>query len=78
MVVVKAIARVPKNSQDKPLEDVVLKKVTIVREGQPMPPLPKPPLHPQRPRQNHNAYLTIRGELSMSAATRHLCHVQHL
>ena len=43
MVVVKAIARVPKNSQDKPLEDVVLKKVTIVREGQPMPPLPATP-----------------------------------
>ncbi len=35
--VVKAIARVPRNSDDKPLTPVVLKKVTIVREGQPLP-----------------------------------------
>lgn len=38
--VVRAIARVSRDSQDKPLEPVVLKKLTIVREGQPMPPLP--------------------------------------
>lgn len=38
--VVKSIARVARDSQDKPLEPVVLKKVTIVREGQPMPPSP--------------------------------------
>ncbi len=37
--VVKAIARVP-TSGDKPTTPVVLKKVTIVREGQPMPPDP--------------------------------------
>jgi peptidyl-prolyl cis-trans isomerase A (cyclophilin A) len=33
--VVKAIARVPRNSSDKPNTPVVLKKVTIVRNGQP-------------------------------------------
>jgi peptidyl-prolyl cis-trans isomerase A (cyclophilin A) len=38
--VVKAIARVARDSQDKPLEPVTLKKVTIVREDQPMPPSP--------------------------------------
>ncbi|MGO8934622.1 MAG: peptidylprolyl isomerase [Terracidiphilus sp.] len=36
--VVKAIARVERDSNDKPLTPVVLKKVWIVREGQPMPP----------------------------------------
>ncbi len=43
--VVKAIARVPANGENKPLTPVVLKKVTIVREGQPLPPVsttPKP------------------------------------
>lgn len=39
-LVVQSIARVPKDGRDKPLEDVVLKKITIVREGQPLPPLP--------------------------------------
>jgi peptidyl-prolyl cis-trans isomerase A (cyclophilin A) len=38
--VVRAIARVPRNSDDKPLTPVVLKKVTIVQEGQPLPPVP--------------------------------------
>jgi peptidyl-prolyl cis-trans isomerase A (cyclophilin A) len=38
--VVKAIARVPRDGDDKPLTPVVLKKVTIVAEGQPLPPLP--------------------------------------
>jgi peptidyl-prolyl cis-trans isomerase A (cyclophilin A) len=33
--VVKAIARVPRDSSDKPLTPVVLRKVTIVRNGQP-------------------------------------------
>jgi len=37
VLVVKAIARVQRNSDDKPLTPVVLKKVTIVREGQPTP-----------------------------------------
>jgi peptidyl-prolyl cis-trans isomerase A (cyclophilin A) len=40
VAVVKTIARVPRDANDKPLKPVVLKKVTIVREGQPMPPLP--------------------------------------
>jgi peptidyl-prolyl cis-trans isomerase A (cyclophilin A) len=40
VAVVKTIARVPRDSSDKPLKPVVLKKVTIVREGEPMPPLP--------------------------------------
>jgi peptidyl-prolyl cis-trans isomerase A (cyclophilin A) len=38
--VVKAIARVQRDANDKPLTPVVLKKVTIVREGQPPPPVP--------------------------------------
>ncbi len=37
--VVRAIARVPRNSDDKPLSPVTLEKVTIVRAGEPMPPL---------------------------------------
>jgi len=38
--IVKAIARVQRDSNDKPLTPVVLNKVTIVREGQPLPPDP--------------------------------------
>jgi peptidyl-prolyl cis-trans isomerase A (cyclophilin A) len=38
--VVKAISRVQRDSNDKPLTPVLLKKVTIVPEGQPLPPLP--------------------------------------
>ena len=37
LLVVKAMARVEQDSQNKPLTPVVLKKVTIVREGQPLP-----------------------------------------
>jgi peptidyl-prolyl cis-trans isomerase A (cyclophilin A) len=40
VLVVKTIARVQRDSDDKPLEPVVLKRVTIVREGEPLPPLP--------------------------------------
>jgi peptidyl-prolyl cis-trans isomerase A (cyclophilin A) len=40
VLVVKTIARVERDSNDKPLTPVVLKKVTIVREGQPLPPPP--------------------------------------
>ncbi len=40
VAVVKTIARVPRDSNDKPLTPVILQNVTIVREGQPMPPLP--------------------------------------
>ncbi len=38
--VVKTIARVERNGDDKPLSPVILKKVTIVHEGQPLPPSP--------------------------------------
>lgn len=38
VTVVKAIARVERDSSDRPLTPVTLKKVTIVHEGQPMPP----------------------------------------
>ncbi|HEV2134213.1 MAG TPA: peptidylprolyl isomerase [Terracidiphilus sp.] len=38
--VVKTIARVPRDGNDRPLSPVVLKKVTIVPVGQPLPPLP--------------------------------------
>ncbi|MGD0831431.1 MAG: peptidylprolyl isomerase [Terracidiphilus sp.] len=40
VLVVKAITGVPRDDRDKPLTPVVLKKVTIVRPGQPLPPLP--------------------------------------
>jgi peptidyl-prolyl cis-trans isomerase A (cyclophilin A) len=49
--VVKTIARVERNSDDKPLTPVVLKKVTIVREGQPLPPLPNAAPRPAAPKQ---------------------------
>lgn len=45
--VVKAIARVERDGNDKPLVPVVLKKVTIVPEGQPLPPAPSAPAAPQ-------------------------------
>jgi peptidyl-prolyl cis-trans isomerase A (cyclophilin A) len=38
--VVKAIARVERDGDDKPLTPVILRRVTIVREGHPIPPLP--------------------------------------
>jgi peptidyl-prolyl cis-trans isomerase A (cyclophilin A) len=38
--VVRAIARVPRDDKDKPVTPVVLKTVTIVPEGQPLPPSP--------------------------------------
>jgi peptidyl-prolyl cis-trans isomerase A (cyclophilin A) len=40
VLVVKTIARVERDANDKPITPVILKKVTIVREGQPLPPLP--------------------------------------
>jgi peptidyl-prolyl cis-trans isomerase A (cyclophilin A) len=40
VAVVKTIARVQRDPNDKPLTPVVLEKVTIVPEGQPLPPLP--------------------------------------
>jgi peptidyl-prolyl cis-trans isomerase A (cyclophilin A) len=43
VTVVKTIARVQRDSDDKPLTPVMLEKVTIVPEGQPLPPLPATP-----------------------------------
>ena len=40
ILVERAIVNVPRDSNDKPLTPVALKKVTIVREGQTMPPAP--------------------------------------
>jgi peptidyl-prolyl cis-trans isomerase A (cyclophilin A) len=40
VLLVASIARVERNSDDKPITPVVVNKITIVREGQPMPPEP--------------------------------------
>jgi peptidyl-prolyl cis-trans isomerase A (cyclophilin A) len=40
VAVVQTIARVQRDANDKPLTPVVINKVTIVPEGQPMPPVP--------------------------------------
>jgi peptidyl-prolyl cis-trans isomerase A (cyclophilin A) len=45
-LLVASIARVERNSNDKPVTPVVITRVTIVREGQPMPPLPAAPPAP--------------------------------
>jgi len=47
--VVTAIANVERNSSDRPLTPVRIQHVTIVREGQPMPPDPNPPVAPIAP-----------------------------
>jgi len=41
VLVVQSIARVEKNANDKPVTPVVINKITIVPEGQPLPPEPK-------------------------------------
>jgi peptidyl-prolyl cis-trans isomerase A (cyclophilin A) len=38
-----SIAHVERDSKDKPLTPVVIDRITIVRDGQPMPPLPAAP-----------------------------------
>ena len=43
------IARVERDRSDKPLTPVVLNKVTVVREGQPIPPDPLAPAAPATP-----------------------------
>ena len=43
VLLVASIARVERNSEDKPITPVVINRITIVREGQPMPPLPATP-----------------------------------
>jgi peptidyl-prolyl cis-trans isomerase A (cyclophilin A) len=47
--VVKAIAAVPRNAADKPLTPVVIEHITVVREGQPMPPAPAVTAMPAAP-----------------------------
>ena len=51
--VVKAIARVPRDPEDKPLTPVLIRKVTIVSDGSPIPPDPMPvsPSTPAAPAQ---------------------------
>jgi peptidyl-prolyl cis-trans isomerase A (cyclophilin A) len=48
-LLVASIARVERNSSDKPLTAVVINHVYIVREGQPMPPAPAAPAVPAAP-----------------------------
>jgi peptidyl-prolyl cis-trans isomerase A (cyclophilin A) len=43
VLLVASIARVERNNEDKPLTPVVINRITIVREGQPIPPLPVAP-----------------------------------
>jgi peptidyl-prolyl cis-trans isomerase A (cyclophilin A) len=43
VLLVASIARVERNADDKPVTPVVINKITIVREGQPMPPEPALP-----------------------------------
>jgi peptidyl-prolyl cis-trans isomerase A (cyclophilin A) len=43
VLLVATIARVERDSGDKPLTPVVINRITIVREGQPTPPLPAAP-----------------------------------
>ena len=46
VIVVQTIARVERDSNDKPITPVYLNKVTIIPEGQPLPPPPPPPAAP--------------------------------
>jgi peptidyl-prolyl cis-trans isomerase A (cyclophilin A) len=50
VAVVKAITGVPRNANDRPLTPVLLKKVTIVDEGQPLPPDPNAPMPTATPK----------------------------
>jgi peptidyl-prolyl cis-trans isomerase A (cyclophilin A) len=43
VLLVASIARMPRNSSDKPITPITINKITIVREGQPMPPEPAAP-----------------------------------
>ena len=46
VLIVASIARVQRDSNDKPLSPVTITHVAIVRDGQPMPPLPAAPATP--------------------------------
>ena len=43
VLLVASIARVPRDASDKPLTPIVINRITIVRDGQPMPPEPALP-----------------------------------
>jgi peptidyl-prolyl cis-trans isomerase A (cyclophilin A) len=47
--IVSSIARVQRDADDKPVQPVVLNKVTIVQPGQQLPPLPPAPPAPAAP-----------------------------
>lgn len=49
VLVVQAITEVPRDDRDKPLEPVYLNKVTIVPDGQPLPPEPPAPTPAAQP-----------------------------
>jgi peptidyl-prolyl cis-trans isomerase A (cyclophilin A) len=55
VAVVKAITHVERDGNDKPLTPVILRKVTIVRDGAPIPPpahAPEPPAAKPAPKVN--------------------------
>jgi peptidyl-prolyl cis-trans isomerase A (cyclophilin A) len=73
--VVKTIARVPRDANDRPLTPVMLNKVTIVPEGQPLPPAPgaAPPPPPPPPAPAASAEAPARRvQLSPGVAARQL------
>jgi peptidyl-prolyl cis-trans isomerase A (cyclophilin A) len=43
VLLVASMARMPRNSSDKPITPITINKITIVREGQPLPPEPAVP-----------------------------------
>lgn len=45
VLIVATIARVDRDSNDKPTTPVTINKITVVRDGQPMPPEPTPSTH---------------------------------
>jgi peptidyl-prolyl cis-trans isomerase A (cyclophilin A) len=49
VLLVSSIARVERDSNDKPLAPVIINRITIVRDGQPIPPDPAPPSTPAAP-----------------------------
>ncbi|MGA7525604.1 MAG: peptidylprolyl isomerase [Acidobacteriaceae bacterium] len=49
LLVVESIARVNRDSNDKPIDPVVLKKVTVIPAGQPVPPAPSAPASTSSP-----------------------------
>jgi len=54
VLLVASIARVQRDSKDKPLSPVLINRVTIVRDGQPMPPEPAAPAAAAAPAPTNN------------------------